>query len=176
VGGRAAARAGPGGPPCVGVLWPPPRAAAAQARCPLRNRPPCRALRCGVRSGGRRVVDLPAVAVSSLVEIAGRLGQAGSELGGYVGGGVHYLPAVAASSLVEIGGRLGQAGSELGGYVGGAVQQIAQFVPVPFHAAEEVGVRAAASRECGRAGGCARCGGGWAQEDRAGKGRRQRVP
>jgi hypothetical protein len=88
----------------------------------------------GVRSGGRRVVDLPAVAVSSLVEIAGRLGQAGSELGGYVGGGVHYLPAVAASSLVEIGGRLGQAGSELGGYAGGAVQQIAQFVPVPFHA------------------------------------------
>jgi hypothetical protein len=89
----------------------------------------------GVRSGGRRVVDLPAVAVSSLVEIGGRLGQAGSELGGYVvGGGFVDLPAVAVSSLVEMGGRLGQAGSELGGYVGGAVQQISELVPVPFRA------------------------------------------
>jgi hypothetical protein len=42
------ARAGTGGPPPAGVLWPPPRAAAAaaaQARHPLRNRPPRRALR-----------------------------------------------------------------------------------------------------------------------------------
>jgi hypothetical protein len=89
----------------------------------------------GVRSGGRRVVDLPAVAVSSLVEIGGRLGQVGSELGGYVvGGGFVNLPSVAVSSLVEMGGRLGQAGSELGGYVGGAVEQIAELVPVPFRA------------------------------------------
>ncbi|GJM89543.1 hypothetical protein PR202_ga05745 [Eleusine coracana subsp. coracana] len=39
----------------------------------------------GVRSRGG-VADLPAVAVSSLVEIGGRIGQAGCELGGYVGG------------------------------------------------------------------------------------------
>ncbi|GJN15031.1 hypothetical protein PR202_gb01916 [Eleusine coracana subsp. coracana] len=44
----------------------------------------------GVRSRGG-VADLPAVAVSSLVEIGGRLGQAGSELGDYVGGAVQQI-------------------------------------------------------------------------------------
>ncbi|KAL6609598.1 hypothetical protein ACP70R_039567 [Stipagrostis hirtigluma subsp. patula] len=41
--------------------------------------------------GGGGGVDLPAVAVSSLVEIGGRLGQAGSELGSSVGGAVQQL-------------------------------------------------------------------------------------
>ncbi|KAL6618889.1 hypothetical protein ACP70R_034028 [Stipagrostis hirtigluma subsp. patula] len=41
--------------------------------------------------GGGGGVDLPAVAVSSLVEIGGRLGQAGSEIGSSVGGAVQQL-------------------------------------------------------------------------------------
>ncbi|KAG8081601.1 hypothetical protein GUJ93_ZPchr0286g2804 [Zizania palustris] len=41
--------------------------------------------------GGRAGADLPAVAVASFVEIGGRLGQAGSELGAYVGGAVQQL-------------------------------------------------------------------------------------
>ncbi|KAL6851739.1 hypothetical protein ACP4OV_020303 [Aristida adscensionis] len=41
--------------------------------------------------GGVAGVDLPAAAVSSLVEIGGRLGQAGSELGACVGGAVQQL-------------------------------------------------------------------------------------
>ncbi|EEE64455.1 hypothetical protein OsJ_19304 [Oryza sativa Japonica Group] len=41
--------------------------------------------------GGRGAADLPAAAVASFVEIGGRLGQAGSELGACVGGAVQQL-------------------------------------------------------------------------------------
>ncbi|KAF0924245.1 hypothetical protein E2562_009953 [Oryza meyeriana var. granulata] len=45
----------------------------------------------GGRGGGGRGADLPAAAVASFVEIGGRLGQAGSELGASVGGAVQRL-------------------------------------------------------------------------------------
>lgn len=112
--------------------WSPPQLLPPKISIPFEIDLPVVPFVGGVHRGGGGAIDLPAVAVSSLVEIGGRLGQAGYELGAAVvnggGGGVIDLSTAAVSSLVEIGSRLGQAGYELGA----AVQQLARQVPVPL--------------------------------------------
>nr|CAB3460898.1 unnamed protein product [Digitaria exilis] len=112
--------------------WSPPQLLPPKISIPFEIDLPVVPFVGGVHRGGGGAIDLPAAAVSSLVEIGGRLGQAGYELGAAVvnggGGGVIDLSTAAVSSLVEIGSRLGQAGYELGA----AVQQLARQVPVPL--------------------------------------------
>nr|CAB3464637.1 unnamed protein product [Digitaria exilis] len=112
--------------------WSPPQLLPPKISIPFEIDLPVVPFVGGVHRGGGGAIDLPAVAVSSLVEIGGRLGQAGYELGAAVvnggGGGVIDLSTAAVSSLVEIGSRLGQAGYELGA----AVQEFARQVPVPL--------------------------------------------
>ncbi|KAF8715719.1 hypothetical protein HU200_026663 [Digitaria exilis] len=68
--------------------WSPPQLLPPKISIPFEIDLPVVPFVGGVHRGGGGAIDLPAVAVSSLVEIGGRLGQAGYELGYELGAAV----------------------------------------------------------------------------------------